>query len=251
MRRTALLGAALALLAGAGLAAAQTVTRGDQAPKPTTSSAPPRTTQAPSGPTSSGQRTPSRTMPSTLPVDPGGLGGLPAPGSPSAGPSYGPGAPGGVRTVRPRRSAEPPPETGSGDDIPYVDPPAAPGYESATDTPVRTAGGRPPPSASAHGAAPPPPSAPAAPTTTTASAKAPASPTAPASASAAPPPIIPIADGPVLPANSLWIALGGLAAMLAAAGLGLRHILAAPHLGFRVTMDNGVQSAPRFKGQGS
>lgn len=240
MRAGALFGAALALLTCAGPAAAQTVTRGDQTSKPPpTTTAPPRT----------GSSQPTRTMPSTLPVDPGGLGGLPAQGSPSAGSSYGPGAPGGTRTVRPRRSAEPPPETGAGEDIPYVDPPAAPGYESATDTPVRSAGGKPATAPSTHAAAPAAPATPAA-----------AAPTAPAPASPAPAPAVrppvksPVDGAPTLPPldpNLLWIALGGLAAMLVAAALGLRHILAAPHLSFRVTVDHGVQSAPRFKGAAS
>jgi hypothetical protein len=230
---------AMSGLADAARAQEQPVTRGDQTSKPTTttSSAPSRTTTT-------------RTAPSTRPVDPGGLSGIPSSGSPtSAGPSYGPAGPGGTRTTRPRRSADPPPDTGG--DIPYVDPPAAPGYESAADAgPVKTAGGKPPPGPAAHSPAMPSASAPP---------DSPATGAQPGSVVAPPPPIkpengtVPQATPPLpgLPGNTLWIALAGLAAMLLAAGLGLRHILTAPHLSFRVTVDHGVQSAPRFKGAAS
>ncbi len=224
----------LASLALAGPALAQT--RTDQGPSKPTTAAPPRPT--PTSPTP-------RTVP-TMPVDPGGVSGMPSSGSPGqAGSDFGPMGPGGTRTTRPRRSAAPPPDTGSGGDIPYVDPPAAPGYESAADTgPMKTAGGKPVPPTAPHTAAPGAPVSPAAPPTTSA---APAPPTV-----ATPPAVannVTIVEGPAQLAsnpNALWIALGGLAVMLGAAGLGLRHLLA-PQLSVRVRMDNGVQSAPRRK----
>lgn len=226
-------GAVLGLLFLSSPLAAQTVTRGDQTSKPTTAA--PRSTQS----------APSRTLPSTLPVDAGSLGASPAPVPGQSGPSYAP-ASGGVRTVRPRRQAEPTPDP-SGEEIPYVDPPAAPGYESAGDQPSTTTGGKP---AAARATAP---------TTTAAAAPAPSTPTATAPASAPPPP--PAAgDAAIIDAKAAipsldplagWIALGGLAAMLAAAAMGLRHLLTAPHLSFRVTVDHGVQSAPRFRGAAS
>lgn len=233
-------------LALAGPAPAQTRTDGQKPTTTTTSAPPPRTSQ--------GQ--PTRTAPTTLPMDPGSLTGAPSTGSPTrTSPDYGPMGPTGTRTTRPRRSADPPPDTGSGDEIPYVDPPAAPGYGPAADTPVRTAGGK--PVTQTHGpSAPTPPAAPSvAPATGTAAA--PAAPIPPQAGPASPQPTTDavIADQPAPPPpanpNLLWIALAGLAAMLVAAGLGLRHILAAPQLTFRVTVDHGVQSAPRFKGAAS
>ncbi|MDQ0464962.1 hypothetical protein QO010_002746 [Caulobacter ginsengisoli] len=235
MRTGAGLIAALALtgLVAAGPALAQT--RGSQTqPKPTTAAPPP------SQPSS----TPTRTAPTTMPVDPGSLSGMPA-GSPArTGPDYGPG---GTTTTRPRRSTAPPPEAPPADDIPYVDPPAAPGYESATDAPMKTAGGRAPPTA------PSSPATPAAPSSAAASASAPDgdatvseviitnTPQPPSPPEPAPAPPTPPSDN-----QTLWIALVGLAVMLAAAALGLKHLLT-PRLSFRVRMDNGVQSAPSRK----
>lgn len=228
---------AAVVLACAGLASAQTVTRGDQTAKPT-ATPPARTTQT----------APSRSPPSSaLPVDPGAFSTAPGP-TPSTS-SPGPISPGGVRTVRPRRSADSAPDPG-GEEIPYVDPPAAPGYEPSANAPTTTVGAGPaagsPPAAAARRQ----PAAASAPTRQDPSQPPPAAaPSAQADTAAA------VGAAPSLPAPldplTGWIALGGLAAMLAAAALGLRHILTAPHLSFRVTVDHGVQSAPRFKGAAS